>query len=179
MRKLFIPPLFILAAFFLMSCSNSSSSKNKDNTDSISENNNSDTIQIGDEDFATYFIVVADTGVDYYVLRKMMMKIKKKHKMEIDTMGRYYDEDKGMIVLPENDEDEIYAGDYFPRRMPSETLSLEYLDLYQRKAGERTIALVCGIYENENSADSLQKTIKKTAPGSFVIETEMFIGCLH
>ncbi|WP_262490545.1 hypothetical protein [Hymenobacter sp. CRA2] len=35
-----------------------------------------------------------------------------------DTLGRFFDEQKNLIRLPDDDEDELYAGDYFPRRCP-------------------------------------------------------------
>ncbi|MBN2730317.1 MAG: hypothetical protein JXR53_13920 [Bacteroidales bacterium] len=180
MRKSILLINCLFAVLIISSCGNSSSKKdNENNTDTISENTDSVTIDINDDDFATYYVVVADTGFDYYVLEKKMKKLSKKLDMTIDLMGRYFNKDKNLIALPDNDEDEIYAGDYFPRRFPSTTLSLEYLDFYQHDAGTNTIALVCGIYKLETRADSAAKVIKKTEPKAFVIESEIFIGCMH
>ena len=88
---------------------------------------------------ATYFVVVADTNSDYFFLRDKMFKLSMRLQLPIDTMGRFFNKTKNLIALPDNDEDEIYAGDYFPRRFPSDNFSLEYLDFYQREAGEKTI----------------------------------------
>ena len=97
----------------------------------------------------------------------------------IDTMGRFYNKTKNLIALPDDDEDELYAGDYFPRRFPSENLSLEYLDFYQKKAGDKTIALITGIYENEKSADSALTVLHKTEEKVFKIKADIYLGCMH
>ena len=130
-------------------------------------------------DYATFYVVVADTSQNYYILQKKMLKLSSLMKLEIDTMGRYFNKEKNKISLPDNAEDELYAGDYYPRRMPSESLSLEYLVLYQRKSRENTIALVTGIFDSESRADSALKVVKKYEFKSFKIKSEMYVGCLH
>lgn len=130
-------------------------------------------------DFATYYVIIADTSTNYYILDKEMLALNRKLKIPIDTMGRFYNKKKNLIALPDNDQDEIYAGDYFPRRFPSENLSLEYLAIYQNRAGEQTIALVTGIYESEKKADSALVALRKTEKKIFKIKTEMYVGCLH
>jgi hypothetical protein len=132
-----------------------------------------------DYDNATFFVVVADTSFDYSVLHKKMFDLNSKLEIPIDTMGRFYNETKNLIALPDNDEDEIYAGDYFPRRFPSDNLSLEYLDFYQRQAGEKTIALVTGIYETEESADSAVAVLRTTEGKVFKIKADIYVGCIH
>jgi hypothetical protein len=132
-----------------------------------------------DYDYATYFVVVADTGKDYDVLHKKMVRLSRQINLPIDTLGRFYNRTKNEIVLPENDEDEIYAGAYFPRRFPSENLSLEYLNFYQSQAKDKTIALISGIYEIEKHADSALMVLRTTEKNAFVLKTEMFVGCMH
>ena len=63
--------------------------------------------------------MVADTGKDYFKLRNQMFRLNQLLHISIDTMGRYYNKMKDEIVLRENDEDEIYRGEYFPRRFPT------------------------------------------------------------
>jgi hypothetical protein len=108
-----------------------------------------------------------------------MIDLKTKSKIPIDTMGRIYNKKKNLIALPDNDKDEIYAGEYFPRRFPSENLSLEYLNFYQKQAGEKTIALVTGIYETEKSADSVLTVLRKIEPRVFKIKADIYVGCMH
>ena len=134
---------------------------------------------VSEIDHATFFIVVADTGHDYYSLHRKMFTLNQQLNLPVDTLGRYFNENKNLIALPDNDEDEIYAGDYFPRRFPSENLSLEYLAFYQEKATEKTIALVTGIYESEQSADSALAILKRAEPNGFKIKADVYVGCMH
>jgi hypothetical protein len=132
-----------------------------------------------DYEHATYYVVVADTNVNYFDLRQKMFALNGQWHVPVDTLGRTFDSSKNLIALPENDEDEMFAGDYYPRRLPSTTLSLEYLHLYQPTAGEKTIALVTGIFETEVSADSALAVLKTSERNSFKIKANMYIGCIH
>src|SRR5690606_14316138 len=98
--------------------------------------------------------------------------------LSIDTMDRTYNSTKDLIALPDNHEDEIYAGDYFPRRFPSQELSLEYLSSFQ-DAGQKTIALVTGIFETEREADSSLTVIRKEERNAFKTKSEIYLGCMH
>lgn len=130
-------------------------------------------------DLATYFIVMPDTGQDYWALHTKMLSLNKSLNLPIDTMGRYYNKTKKLIALPDNDEDEMWAGEYYPRRSPSEHLSLEYLHFFQPNAPQKTIALVSGIYENEKGADSAVAALKTAGIGALKLKSEVFIGCMH
>lgn len=132
-----------------------------------------------EEETATFYIVVADTSTDYYSLRDQMLQLHQSVRIPIDTMGRSYNPSKALITLPDDDEDEIYAGDYYPRRFPSNSLSLEYLSFYQLKASEKTIALVAGIHESPESTDSTFSVIRRFYSKAFVIPTEIYTGCIH
>ena len=182
--------IYIVLTVFLTACGTKSADTNVADVNSIKidtttslQNNvttgNNVTEDTTDYDNATYFVVVADTSADYYLLNKKMFDLNSKLKIPIDTMGRFYNKTKNLIALPDNDEDEIYAGDYFPRRFPSDNLSLEYLNFYQRQAGEKTIALVTGIYETEKSADSALTVLYKTEKKVFKIKADIYVGCMH
>ncbi len=136
-------------------------------------------IDTTDYENAIYYVVIADTDLLYSSLCTKMFDLNKKLSIAIDTMGRFYNKTKDLIALPDNDDDEMYAGDYFPRRFPSRNLSIEYLSLYQKQAGEKTMALVTGIYETEKSADSALVFLQKREKNAFKIQAEMYIGCLH
>ncbi len=132
-----------------------------------------------DRDFTTYYIVVADTGMDYFLLHNKMFELSEQLNIPIDTMDRYYNKAKDLIALSDDDEDDIYAGEYYPRRFPSAHLSLEYLDFYTEKAGKKTIALVSGLYETDKSADSALAILKKAASNSFTLKSLVYVGCMH
>jgi len=190
MRKFMTRHIYIILTVILTACGTTPTDKknaeiksNKvDTTTSLQSSVSQDNNQLEDTtDYnnATYFVVVADTGIDYSILHKKMFDLNKKLNISIDTMGRFYNKTKNLIALPDNDEDEIYAGDYFPRRFPSDNLSLEYLDFYQRQAGEKTIALVTGIYETEKSADSALTILRNTEKKVFKIKADIYVGCMH
>lgn len=145
---------------------------------------NPDRIQVAEGDTlvqptATYYIVVVDTSEEYFFLQNKMYNIHEQIKIPIDTMGRYFNAAKNLIILPESDEDEIYAGEYFPQRFPTNCLSLEYLNSYDLKAREKSIALVAGIFEKEQAANSLLYKVKNRYPNSFKIKSTMYTGCVH
>jgi hypothetical protein len=127
---------------------------------------------------ATYYLVVTDTGTAYQSLRESMVQLHQQTAIEIDTMGRHYNAAQNLIALPDNDPDEIYAGDYFPRRYPGNTLSIEYLHFY-RAAGNKTMAVVAGMYETPKAADSALTILKKYKPAAFGFSASIYIGCMH
>ncbi len=157
--------IFIILAMLLTDCGTSPTDKNNreiqagkvnmtDNLKTLVPRDGNQSEDGSENNNATYFVVIADTNQDYAILHRKMFDLSRKFNIPIDTMGRFYNKTKNLIALPDNADDEIYAGDYYPRRFPSDNLSLEYLDFYQRQAGGKTIALVTGIYEKDNSADS-------------------------
>ena len=137
--------------------------------------------EISDEQYMNAYIVVSDTSQNYFELRQKMLDLNEKLKTEIDTMGRGFNKKKNLICLPENDEDEIYAGDYFPRRYPSETLSLEYLIYYTngKKPTKGTIALVTIITDNKEKAEKKLAEVKKYSDRAFIVNSQIYLGCIH
>jgi hypothetical protein len=125
------------------------------------------------------YIVVADTSADYYSLRKKMFELNSKLGYDIDTMDRSYNSTKDLICLPENHPDDIYAGDYFPRRYPTETLSLEYVNFYNTQLSDKTIGLVTGIFDDEKKAEKKLNIIKSHSKNAFIINTNLYMGCMH
>lgn len=178
--------LYALLIVILISCSTNENEKNYLKNKSLKAdtaiNQKTDTTNLlntADADFATYYIVVTDTSFDYYFLNKKMFNIHQKYNIEIDSMDRSYNKNKQLIALPNSYDDEMYAGEYYPRRFPSEYLSLEYLNFYQKNSGEKTIALVAGIYETEHKADSALSILKKTVLQAFKIKANIYVGCMH
>lgn len=179
--------VFLMLIFVLIGCQPKSTDSIISNLDSISTTQtlpvpSEEYDEYGDSldyDYSTYFIVVADTANDYFVLHRKMFELNRQWQIPIDTMGRFFNVSKNLIALPDDDEDEIYAGDYFPRRFPSEHLSIEYMDFYRGHSGDKMMALISGIYESEKSADSALYVLRKSAPNAFKISSEVYIGCMH
>lgn len=183
-----LPKTCLIFIFLLTACGSSVQEKNGDAFKPMPDTvkNRSDTangiaeMDRSEENYdVTYFLLVADTGLDYYALRQKMISLHSKLKIPIDTMGRFYNRSKDLIALPDNDEDEVYAGEYYPRRFPSDNLSVEYLNFYNKQSKEKTIALLTGIYETEKSADSALSIIKQVEQNAFIVEADIYIGCVH
>jgi hypothetical protein len=129
---------------------------------------------------ATYYLVIIDTNSNYFSLDAKMYQLHKRLDYPIDTGGNYYNIKKDEIMLPENDEDEIYAGTYYHRRYPSQFLSLEYLDSYDgNNSKPKTICLLAGIYETKLSADSACEKLRLIEPKTYVQKSSIYIGCIH
>jgi hypothetical protein len=132
-----------------------------------------------DDEYSVLYVVVADTGLDYYPLMRHMYAIAAGMHYPVDTMDRHYDKVKDRIVLPDTIDDELYRGEYYPRRTCESNLSLEYYGLYDTATTEKTIALVAGIYEARTSADSLATLVRPFAAKVFVRRAKVYQGCLH
>lgn len=127
----------------------------------------------------TFFVVIADTSISYYTLNKRMYVLAASHKMEVDTMNRYHNPQKG-IVLPDDDEDELYAGAFVPRRFASGTLSIEPLSMYDTTLQtDDKMALVAGMFQQPAEADSLSRILNRAGYRAYVLEAAMYIGCMH
>ncbi len=144
----------------------------------VSAFNNNEDIDEQKDAYADYYIVVVDTGTNYYLLRDKMFTVKQSTGIPIDTMDRHYDKSKDLIIVPDTSSDEIYAGDYFPRRYPSANLSLEYMTVYKPDSKDKTIGLIAGIYEKKNSADSALNIIAGQKE-AFELKSKVYIGCMH
>ena len=175
---------FIVTAFILTACS--TKVENEKTPPVKTKKNDSAAVLVTDttnssanEEMATYFILIADTNSNYYTLQKKLFNLNKQLAIEIDTMGRYYNITKKLIALPDTSSDEIYAGQYYPRRHPSSNLSLEYLNYYKNNGPETTIALVTGIYGNIQEAESALAPLKKIEKNAFVLKADIYIGCMH
>ena len=142
----------------------------------IDRSNNGD---IDPNAFASLYVVAVDTSKSYETLHFKMITLQKSLHLSVDTLGRYYNQKKNLIALPDSTSDELYGGSYFPRRYSSINLSLEYLDAYTSVAGSKTIVLVAGIFEHKESADSLVKLIQGQEEGAFYFPSLIYEGCVH
>lgn len=192
MKKLSALLIILLSAGLISSCNNKSNDPGqvtvqeeiKDSAAALEEYahdhmEDKDSSAENDSEIETLYLVIADTGRNYFELLDNMLALKSEFGMTIDSMDRYYDRKKNKIILPANHEDELYAGQYFPRRFPSTCLSVEYLETYKPGSDKNTMAVVAGIFEKEKSADSSLNAIRKTDKDAFKLKAEIFLGCAH
>ncbi|RPD38411.1 hypothetical protein [Chitinophaga barathri] len=127
------------------------------------------------------YVVVADTGMDYYALRGMLDGVKAITGQEIDTLGRYYDAAKDSVILPVDDEDEMWAGAYYPRWAIGPSGSIEYLDIYRKHedTSSSMLAAVAGLFVEKREADSTAELIRKQYNKAWVMKTQVYMGCMH
>lgn len=139
-----------------------------------------DTLWNSTDEYATVYITVADTGHDYRALALRMYGLAGPLLAEVDTMGRIYDPESDSLIVPRDDEDEMWAGAYFPRRYGSvQSLSIEYLSWYTDRSAPGTFALFTGIWPTRVAADSAASAQRRAAPGTFVLEASIYMGCMH
>lgn len=134
---------------------------------------------IDDFNFSTYYIVAIDSSMNYYDLHATMLHSQAATDLKIDSLGRYYDAKKDLICLPDTVFDELYRGEYYPRRHLSEFLSIEYYDFFNENTVYKNMVLLAAIYDNKKSADSLHSILKIDFPNSFTEASEVYVGCMH
>lgn len=138
------------------------------------------------EEYADYYLVIVNSSRSYKTLHQDMFRINNRFHISIDTLGRYYNTETHAILVPEDDEDEIYRGAYYPRRFESLSLSIENADYYddakefkEPKQFPAQMILVAGMYAQRESADSLRNALAQAYPRTFVQKSRIYIGCMH
>ncbi|MEY4484575.1 MAG: hypothetical protein RL693_2027 [Verrucomicrobiota bacterium] len=99
--------------------------------------------------------------------------------------GMVFDQ-KG-LHLPDNDPDQIYAGDYLLRRFNTASLGdqvlMEHLSI--EKSGSYAgfpsghYIIVASVAGSPKEASLCLKRFKKIAPNAYVKKTPIFLGCMH
>lgn len=125
------------------------------------------------------WLVVTDTAKSYPKVLAKMIECSKHSGLEIDSMGRTYAPINDSLIIPLSDSLDLYAGQYFPRRFPSQTLSIEYLDYYWRAAPPRMLGIVAGIYESQSEAMQCLEKLQSSKSHGFLISSRLYMGCMH
>ena len=125
------------------------------------------------------YLVVLDMDSSYYPLQSLMYEISESAIIEIDTGTRCFDAARNLLCLPEDDDDDLYAGEYYPRRFVSSFLSIEYLDYYVEPAPSGVMFLLGGIYDSKASALKRVNYLKTFYADAHIIETALYQGCMH
>lgn len=177
--------LFV-AVLFLVSCNNNSVQQTPHKVDSncaLLPNQALEKLDSmadgGYDDMQEVWVLVGDTSQNYYALDAEMYLWAGQLNWVIDTMERYYNKKKKTLVVSEKSEDEMYRGEYFPRRFGTETLSIEYLNTYSKYTTSHTFALVLGIYDSEVEAKKVLNKSIKVSQRAFVLPSFLYMGCMH
>ena len=139
-----------------------------------------DSMSDGDHDeMQEVWVLVGDTSRNYFELDAVMYLWSGQLNWGIDTLERYYNREKKVLVVSDKSEDEIYRGEYFPRRFGTETLSIEYLNTYTKFTTANTFALVLGIYDSDAEAKKALNKSSKVSQRAFVLPSYLYMGCMH
>jgi hypothetical protein len=132
-----------------------------------------------DNEFQIFYLVTIAEGNNYDSLVKIAHAAAKKLNLKYDQLNRIYKPGKG-IILKEDDEDEIYRGAYFPRRLAGNFVSIEMKDAFIKSETQpMRMLVISNIFELASQADSVVKLVKNKFPSAQSVEAKLFTGCMH
>lgn len=133
------------------------------------------------EDYETAFVIVLDTSEQFYKMYDLAMATSKKYQIEFDTTERAYFPETNIWGVSQSSSDEMYRGQYFPRRKGDEKdkLSLEYMYWYDKKSNDKKLMLVSNIFSFSMDAEQSVAAWRKSFPQAFILQCEMYMGCMH
>lgn len=100
-----------------------------------------------------------------------------------ESQGMIYDAKRGLI-LPDDDDDEIYAGHYVRRRYDTcgsrgnPCVTVERSDAYEGFR-PRLYIVVAGVVGRGAEADERLKLARKFVPSAYIKQTTLYMGCIH
>lgn len=136
-----------------------------------------------DPDSATapYYIVEVAAGYNFDSLKSISSHAATILKSKFNMLDRVYKSGKG-IVVPDNSDDEIYRGEYYPRRPFSEDnfVSIEMSNEFDdENADKLKMVAVAGMYAEQKAADSVAALLKNKISTTTVIKRDIYMGCMH
>ncbi|MDF2455160.1 MAG: hypothetical protein K0R51_1153 [Cytophagaceae bacterium] len=154
-------------------------------------NSENESIVLDESEMALRFIVSIAEGYDYDSIHHVAVKAAQFLNYSLDTAGSYYNKQQKSIVLSEDNEDDIWAGEYMFRRYGEQKVSIEmryaYTDtiikhnevLKAQLRRDTTRLFVCADVTNEAEATRLQKKLLSEFPHTKIIAAEIYMGCMH
>jgi hypothetical protein len=130
---------------------------------------------------ATYYLVEVARGRDYDTLKNISTNAASLLGTKFQMLDRIYKSGKGIIV-PEDAEDEVYRGEYFPRR-PFEDQNYVSIEMsngfIDNEADTLEMVTIAGIYSLQTQADSVASLLKDKIPTVKTVKRDMYLGCMH
>jgi len=138
------------------------------------------------EESATYYLVQVAAGHNYDSLYKIAEEAARILHSEINTLGRIYKINKG-IALPDDCDDDIYCGEYYPRRPFVDqnfvSIEMQYAYYDDTKAWEDRDTLqmivLANMFGSEAKADSVVDILKGKFKNAEAIRQDLYTGCMH
>lgn len=139
-----------------------------------------DTVDYETATKAFYLVEIAE-GYDFDSLNTIAQETALFLGSKVNMLGRLYKSGKG-IVVPEDSEDEMYRGAYYPRRPFDEQnfVSVEMKHAYEEDYSDTMKMIVfSNIFDSKKSADSMCTLLKSKFATTQVIKRDLFLGCMH
>ncbi|MFL5729450.1 MAG: hypothetical protein ACJ75J_08190 [Cytophagaceae bacterium] len=151
-------------------------------TDSLdlddSEGNPDDSSATANES-ATFYLITLTEGYKYDSLQRFAKEAARKLHLDYDQMDRIYKPGKG-IVVKDDDDDEMYRGQYYPRRFSGNFVSIEMKSSFIRtETDAMKMLVISNIFEKSSQADSALTIVKAKYPSAQKVETVLYTGCMH
>jgi hypothetical protein len=143
---------------------------------------NNDTAEgVAESETAIYYIVEVASGYDFDSLKSISSNAATVLGARFDMLGRVYKPGKGIIV-PENDDDELYRGEYYPRR-PTEDEKFVSIEMSfgfsEHYSDTLKMVALAGMYQLKIQADSVVSILKEKIPTTQTIRRQIYMGCMH
>jgi hypothetical protein len=189
MKKYFsIPVLFILFTACQKPVADQSNLKDSATVAGAAKNDNLDlndsagdlldSADIQSESAIFYLITLAE-GKNYDSLETFAKKAASSLNLKYDQLGRIYKPEKG-IVVKDDDEDEMYRGEYYPRRFEGNFVSIEMKKAFIDKENDpMRMLVISNIFSKPSQADSMLKIARVKFPSVKSVQTILFTGCMH
>ena len=140
-------------------------------TESVEENS----------DIATFYVVQVAEGNDFKILNEISGQAASLLDSKVDMLERIYMQDKG-IIIPEDSDDDIYRGEYYPRRPSDDQNFLSIEMAYAYKINEKDtlkMIVLANIFETKAQSDSVVKLLQSKFKDAKTVKSELFMGCMH
>lgn len=196
MKKIYL--IICLIPFILTACTSESEKKTTQNEHGKTEATNSNDSVINEsehdnlEDYELNYVISIASGYNYDSLRRIAIEASSFLEYKFDTLDRYYNPQKRRIVLPDNYEDDVYAGEYYFRRDPGEFISIEmqaaYIDTLLEKnkvesdkfyTDSLKMFVFASMFTDKNACLKLYNKLKPRYSQTKIITTNIFLGCMH
>ena len=132
-------------------------------------------------------IVVLGSFRDFKEAQTRVQALSRASGVPFSLEGKVYDAKRGLI-LPDGDDDAVYAGSYLLRRhnttlLPghadeTEYLSIERSDAYPGLRGGYYI-IVGGFYDTARQAAAALARFRLPAADAYARKTQLYMGCMH
>jgi len=166
--------LIYLLLLLVVSCGHKSAGNDSDNQDSINN-----------EEIGTFYLVQVATGQNFDSLQTIATKAATLLRSKVDMMKRIYEPGKG-IVLPENCDDDINNGVYYPRCPIGDqnfvSIEMKYnFDKPKKWADRDTLGMVviANIFTTKAQSDSVVRILKNKLKTAKTLQLDLYMGCMH